>query len=160
MRSSQREVPGTSTVETGAKTWQMANNMGIQQGDPEKADDDSIAITTSTSIPNAKHPVAPANEKLDAVPSVTVGSGPAVSSALPSHPVGRGISLPFGQLLPQCANCGCNALIAMTPYFGEISVLCLDHGLLGGSATRNLTRRPRCSFISPEHEAAIRAFLA
>jgi len=165
MRNSQREVAGTSTVETGSKTWQMANNIGIQLGDPEKTDDGGVAITTSTPILNAKHPVTPANEKLEVVPPEIVGSGPAASPALPSYPVGRGISLPFGQLLPRCAKCKCNALIAMTHRSNpeRNCVLCLDHGLLGNSVTRDLILLRawnRYSFISPEHEAAIRAFLA
>ena len=153
MKKRQRGVAGTSTVGAGAKTWQMANNTGIQQGhgDPEKA---------LTCTLNAKHPVAPANEKVEVVPPETVGPEPAASPALPSYPVGRGISLQFGQLLPQCANCNCNALIAMTHFSSpEISVLCLDHGLIPNSVTRDLNFWPRSRFISPEHEAAIRAVL-
>ena len=69
MKNSQREVAGTHTVEIGdnLKTWQMANNIGIQQGDPEKEDDNGVEITTSTSTStlNAKHTVAHANEKLE-----------------------------------------------------------------------------------------------
>ena len=165
MRDSQRGVAGTRTIETGVKTWRTANNIGIQQGDPEKADVASVAITTSAL--NAKHPVAPANEKLEVVPPATVGSEPAASPSLPSYPVGRGISLSFGQLLPRCAKsqCKCNALIAMTHRSNpeRNCVLCLDHGLLGNSVTRDLVLLKawnRYSFISPEHEAAIRAVLA
>jgi len=165
MKNSQQEVAGTRTVETGSKTWQMANDTGIQQGDPEKADDDGVAITMPTSTPNAKHPVAPTDEKVEVFPPETVRPGPTVSPALPSYPVGRGISLPFGQVLPQCARCKCNALIAMTHRSDpkRNCVLCLDHGLFG-PVTRDLALFSGwCeyfSFISPEHEAAIRAFLA
>jgi len=168
MRNNQREVAGTCTVETGANTWRMTNNIRIQRGDPETPeteDDDGVAITTSTL--NTKHPVAPANEELEVVPPVTVVSGPAASPALPSYPVGRGISLPFGQLLPRCAKCNCNALIAITSRSNprKKCVLCLDHGLLGSSDTQalilsNALSNYRYSFISPEHEVAIRAFLA
>ena len=161
IKDSQREVAGTRTVETGEKTWQMANNIGMQQGNL-KEDDDGVAITTT---PNAKHSVAPVNDKV--VSPVTIGSGPAASPSLPSYPVGRGIFLPFGQLLPRCAMCNCIALIAMTYHSDpEIKcVLCLNHGLLGNSVTRNLIllngawNRYQYRFISPEHEAAIRAFL-
>ena len=166
MKSSQQEVAGTRTFETGAKTWRMANNIRMQRGDPEKEDDDGVAITTFTSTLNDKHLVAPTNDEV--VPRLAVGSGPPASPALPSYPVGRGISLPFGQLLPRCAMCNCGALISMTHRSNpEIKcVLCLDHGLLGSSVTRDLIllnvtwNRYRYSFISPEHEAAIRAFLA
>ena len=115
----------------------MANNTGIQQDGPEKEDDDGVAITPL----NAKDPVAPATEKLEIVTPVTIGSEPAAlaSPALPSYPVGRGIFLPFGQLLPRCAKCNCNALIAMThPKPEGNCVLCLDHGLLDSSVTRDL----------------------
>ena len=169
-KNNQRKVAGTRTVGTGAKTWGMGNNIGMQQGDLVKEDDDGGEITTSTSTLNAKHPVAHANEKLEVVPPVTVESGSAASPALPSHPVGRGISLPFGQSLPRCAKCSCSALINKVDSFHPESnyVLCLDHGLLINSVTRDLVF-PRTNswpclwsyrFISPEHEAAIRAFLA
>ena len=158
MKNNQREVAGTRTVETGANTWRMANNIGIQQGDPENKDGDGEAITTFT-FTSTQHPVAPADEDLEVVPPVTVVSGPAASPALPSYPVGRGISLPFGQLLPRCATrkCDCNALIAMTNTSNpeRNCVLCLDHGLVD-----RLKTRKQCSFISPEHKAAIQAFLA
>lgn len=159
-KNSQREVTGTRTVETGAKTWQMTNNIGLQQGDG-----DGLAITTSAPTLNAEHPVAPANEKFEIVPPVTVGSGPAASPALPSYPVGREISLPFGQLLPGCAKCNCSALIAKKhPSKPEKNcVLCLDHGLQGDSVTRDLIlKQPRkwYGFISTEHKAAIQAVLS
>jgi len=165
MKNSQQEVAETRTVETGAKTWQMVDNIGIPRGDPEKADDDCVAIIMPTSILDVEHTVAPANEKVEVVPPETIGSGPAASPAHPSYPVGRGISLPFGQSLPQCARCKFNALIAMTHRSNpeKNCVLCLDHGLFG-SVTRDLTLfrgwSEYFSFISPEHEAAIRAFLA
>jgi len=155
MRNSQREVAGTRTVETGSETWQMANNMGIQQGD------DGVAITTPTL--NANHPVASANENVEAIPPETVGPGPSASPALPSYRVGRGISLPFGKVLPRCANCNFRALVALTSHRSmpeSDCVLCLDHGLQSSSVTRDLILWPRCKFISPEHEAAIRAFFA
>ena len=99
------------------------------------------------------------------------GSGYAALTALPSYPVGRGISLPFGQLLPKCDACSCNALIAWRGREKKLGkkkgrgVLCLDHGLEENSTTRDLViltldRYRRYSFISPEHEAAIRAVLA
>lgn len=152
IKKSQQEVAGTLTIETGAKPWRMTDNIGIQQNDPEKEDDDGIAIITSTFTLNAEHLVAPANEELEVDPPVTVVSGPAALPELTSYPVGRGISLPLGQLLPRCAKCDLNALICMAPSKSEKgSFLCLDHGLV----VDGLTPRKRCSFISPEHKAAI-----
>ena len=103
-------------------------------------------------------------------------SGPAASTVLPSYPVGRGIFLPSdqllsGQLLPPCEKCGCRALIARVSNSNSFKngVLCLDHGLEEDSITRCLVVRAVAQtkkksvvyrFISPEHEAAIRAFLA
>jgi hypothetical protein len=151
-------------AETRAEKWRIANNNGIQQGDSEKEDDDGVATMTSTSTLNAERPVTPASEKLEVVPPA-VGSGLAAFPALPCYPVGRGISLPFGQSLPRCAFCNCNALIAMRHRSEAERVWCLEHGLLGKSDTRDLILLPpwcdwRFSFISPEHEAAIRAFVA
>jgi len=165
MKNSQGGVAGTRKAGAGAKTWQTANNIGIQHAaerEPEKADDDGVVITTPTSALNAKHPVTPANEEVEVVPPETVGPGPAASPTLLSYFVGKGISLPFGQLLPSCAYCNCSALIAANDSNnpGKKKFLCLDHGLHPRSVTRDLFLRPGCSFISPEHEAAIRAFLA
>jgi hypothetical protein len=170
-KNNQREVAGTRTVETRAKKPRTAKKKAIQQGDPEMQDGDGAATTTSTPTPNGKPPVTPANEKLEAVYPEIVGSGSAKSPTFPSYPVGRGISLPFGQLLPRCAKCNCSALITTTHrYTPEANhFLCLDHGLLGNSVTQDLILLtvPQWSmnlqsynFISPEHEAAIRAFLA
>jgi len=159
MRNSRQEAAGTRTVETGSRTWQIANSMGIQ---PEQANDGGVAITTPTPALNAEHPVAPANENVEVIPPETVGPGPATSPELRSYSVGGGISLPFGKVLPRCANCNFRALVAITHHSMPESdcVLCLNHGLRSGSVTRDLMLWPRCRFISPEHEAAIRAFLA
>ena len=162
MKNGQREVVRTRIVGTRGKTRRMANNKGIKQGVPETKDDDGAAIATSTL--NGKHPVTPANEKLEVVPLVI-----AASPALPSYHVGRGIFLPFGQLLPRCAMCNFSALIAVTNLCvpGGNYVLCLNHGLLANSATRDLVLLQAASdkwsqygFISSEHETAIREFLA
>ena len=142
------------------------SNRGVPWGDPEE-DDNSVAIGMST--PNSKLPVTPANEKLAGVPLVTSRPESPASLMLPSYPMGRGISLPFGQLLPKCnwCSCSCNTLIAWSShsYPKKSGVLCLDHGLQESSATRDLVLKwdffnNRYAFISPEHEAAIRAFLA
>ena len=171
MKNKQREVAGTRAVETTAKKPRTAKNKAIQRGDPEMEDGDGAATTTPTPALNGKPPVTPANWKLEAVSTEIVGSESAASPAFPSYPVGRGISLPFSQLLPRCARCNCSALIATkhryTPETNHF--LCLDHGLLGNSATRDLILLtvPQWSmnlqsynFISSEHEAAIRAFFA
>ena len=160
--NSLREVAATLTVETGATTWPMADDTGMQQGDLEE-DDNGVAITTPA--PKPKPPVAPVNEKIEGAAPVTVESRPAAPLVLPSYPVGRGVSLPFGQSLPRCARCNCSALIAMTHRYdpGKNRVLCLDHGLLWTSDTKDLVLLKawnRYSFISPEHGAAIRAFVA
>ena len=171
MKNNQREVAETRTVKTRAKKARTAKNKAIQQGDPEMEDGDGAATITPTPALNGKPPVIPANEKLEAVSPEIVGSESAASPALPSYPVGRGISLPFGQSLPRCARCSCCALIAVKhPFTPETNhVLCLDHGLLRNSATRDLIllKGPQWgmspqsyNFISPEHEAAIRVFLA
>jgi len=152
-------------TETGKKA-SMINNIGIQLGDPEE-DDNGIAIGTST--PNSKPPATPTNEKLAGVPPVMSRPGSPAPPVLPSYPVGRGISLPFGELLPKCnwCSCSCNALIAWSShsYPKKSGVLCLDHGLQESSATRDVVLKwdffnNRYNFISPDHEAAIRAFLA
>jgi len=117
------------------------------------------------SLPNSRPPATPANEKLARVPPVMSRPLSAASPVHPSYPVGRGISLPFGRLLSRCYRCSCNALTAWSLPFDpkECGVICLDHGLQGNSATRDLVMKNipfyQCGFISPEHEAAIRAFL-
>ena len=162
MTSSQGKVATTRIIETGTKI----NNIGIHGGDTEE-DDNAVAICMST--PNSKPLVTPTNEKLAGVPPVTSGTGSAASPVLHSYPVGKGISLPFGQLLPKCDACSCNALIAWSSCSNpkKNGVVCLDHGLRNlrdGWNTRDLVLLPmdkcRYSFISPEHEAAIRAFFA
>jgi len=142
-------VAATHTVETGAATRLMADHIGMQQGDLEE-DDSGVVIIAS--VPMLEPSVSP----------VTNGSRPTASLVLPSYPVGRGVSLPFGQLLPRCARCNCRALITLTHHSntGTNRVLCLDHGLRWTSNTEDLVLLKRYSFISPEHEAAIRAFLA
>jgi hypothetical protein len=135
--NSLREVAAMLTVETGAATWFMADNTGIQQGDLED-NDNGVAIIAPA--PKPKPPVTPVNEEIEVVAPVTVRSRPAASLALPSYSVGRGVSLPFGQSLPQCARCNCSALITMTHRSdpGKNRVLCLDHGLLWTSDTKDL----------------------
>jgi len=135
----------------------MINNKGVQRGDPEEDDN-------GTSTPNSEPPATPANERLAGAPPVTSGPGSAVSPVLPSYPVGRGISLPFGQLLPKCDTCSCNALITWRRDGNpkKHGVVCLDHGLEAYLPARDLALRSwknEYIFISPEHEAAIRAFL-
>ena len=149
MENSQGHVAATHAIETGATMPLMADHIGMQQGDLEE-DDTGVTIIASAPIPEP--PVSP----------VTNGSQPAASLVLPSYPVGRGVSLPFGQLLPPCARCNCHALITLTRHSntGTNRVLCLDHGLRYTSYIEDLVPLKRYSFISPEHESAIRAFLA
>ena len=116
------------------------------------------------SMPNSRPPATPTNEKLAGVSPVRSRPLSAASPVLPSYHVGRGISLPFGRLLPECYRCSCNALIAWSLPFDpkECSGICLNHSLQDNSAIRDLVKDVpfyRYSFISPEHEAAIRAFL-
>ena len=161
VKNSRGEVAETRIVKTG-KDAMMSNNIGKQRGDPEEDNDGGA---TGTSTPNSKPPATPANEKLAGVPQVTGGPGSAASSVPHSYPVGRGISLPFGRLLPKCSRCSWNALIAWRLTFDPKAsgVVCLNHGLQDNSATRDLVMKDnpffRYGFISPEHEAAIRAFL-
>jgi len=162
MKNSRGEVAEALIVET-SKEALMIDNTGIQQGDPEE---DNIGVVIGTSTTNSQSPAPAANEKLAGVPPVASGPGSAALPVLPSYPVGRGISLPFGQLLPKCYGCSCNALIAWSHPSdpGANGVLCLDHGLQASSATRDLVILSdswyRYGFISPEHEAAIRALLS
>ena len=165
MKNGWGKVAATRIVKTGTKA-SILNNIGIQRGNPEE-DYNSVAICTTT--PNSQPPATPANEKVADLPPVASSLGSVASPVLPSYTVGRGISLPFGQLLPKCNrnDCNCNALIAWSHDSDTTSngVLCLDHGLEEKSATRDLLVKNflggyRCSFITPEHEVAIRAFLA
>ena len=141
----------------------MINNIGIQRDDPEE-DDNGVAICRFT--PNSKSPTSPANEEPAGVPPVTREPESAASPVLPCYSVGRGVSLPFGQLLPQCSDCSNNALIAWSGRSDpkETGFVCLAHGLEYGSDVRNMalnwTPNRRYRFISPEHEAALRAFVA
>jgi hypothetical protein len=161
-RGNRGEVAATGIVETGKEAL-MINNIGIQPGDPEE-DDNRVANCTSTLC--SQPPAAPANEELAGVPPVTSELGSAESPVLPCYSVGRGISLPFGQVLPQCSHCSCKALIAWSNRSNpkENGLLCLDHGLVKTSNIRELSlpwffERPY-RFISPEYEAALREFLA
>ena len=161
-RGSREEVAATDIVETGKETL-TTNNAGIQRDDPEEVDN-GVAISTSTH--NPKPLAAPANEELAGVPPVTDEPGSAASTTLPCYSVGREISLPFGQVLPQCHHCTCSALITWSKRSDpkKAGVACLDHGLQQGSDIRNLVLRWenkwRYRFISIEHEVALRAFLA
>jgi len=143
------------TVETRAEML-MSDSIG---SDPEKGDI-GVAIGTSTLETSS----CPANEELAGVHPVTSGPGSTASPVLPSYPVGREITLPFGQLLPRCGMCDCSALIQVVFLRKHKFFLCLDHGLRETSDTRDLAlgsgKGARYAFISPEHEAAIRAFFA
>ena len=163
MKNSRGEVAETR-IKT-SKEASMVNNIGIQRGDPEE---DNNGVSIGTSMPDSEPPATPANERLAGVPPVTSGPGSAVSPVLPSsYSVGRGVSLPFDQFLPKCQSCNLSALIIWTCRSNPngYGALCLDHGLQPNSATRDLAVWPSGSivqhgFISPSHEAAIRAFLA
>jgi hypothetical protein len=158
-RGNRGAVAATRMVKKGKEAL-MINNIGIQRDDPEE-DDNGVAICTST--PNSKSPTAPANEELAGVPPVTSEPESAASPVLPCYNVGWGVTLPFGQLLPQCSECDFNALITWSNRSDpkQTGVVCLGHGL---SALRDpvleWTVNRRYRFISPEHEAALRAFLA
>jgi len=166
MKNSRGAVAATRIVKTSMEALRV-NNIGIPRGDPEE-DDNGVAIGTSTT--NYKPPATAANEKLAGLSPVMSRPGSAGLPVLPSYPVGRGISLPFGRLLPKCdwSSCSCNALIVWRSIFDtkQTGVVCLDHGLREESEvwpTRDLGLKSssfRYEFISPEHEAAIRAFLA
>ena len=140
----------------------MINNMGIQRDDPEE-NDNGVAIYTPT--PNSKRLATPANEELTGSSPLMSGPTPrsAESSVLPCYSVGWGVSLPFGQSLPQCSECSDNALIAWSSRSDpkETGAVCLDHGL---SNIRELILKwdvkRRYRFISPRHEAALRELLA
>jgi hypothetical protein len=156
-------VVAARAVGTGAGPW-MADSIGIKPGDL-KEDDNDIAVTEST--PNPESPAACASEK---PASVTHMSGSDASSKLPSYPVGRGIIFPFNQTLPRCGvgMCRCSALITKTRRSdpSKTGFLCLSHGLDVTTAARDLVfsqpqgKKNLYTFISPQHEAAIRAFLA
>ena len=161
---SRGEVAATCMVETGKQAL-MINNAEIQS-DKREEDDNGVAICTST--PYSKPPAAPANEELTGVFPVTGGPGSAASPMLPCYSVGWDISLPFGHLLPQCCHrkCSYNALIAWSSRSDpeETGVVCLEHGINRHQNIRDLellwTTTRRYRFISPDHEAAIRAFFA
>jgi hypothetical protein len=161
-RGNRGEVAATGIVETEKKAL-MINNIGIQRGDPEE-DDDGVANCTSTL--SSQPPAAPTNEELAGVPPVTSGLGSTASPVLHRYSVGKGIFLPFGQVLPQCPHCSCKAVIAWSNRSDpkENGVRCLDHGLVNGSDIRALMLPwdivHRYRFISPEHEAALREYLA
>ena len=165
MKNSRGAVAATRVVKTGKKTLRI-NEIGTQRGDPEE-DDNSVSIGTSTI--NSKPPATADNEKLADVPPGTSRPESPASPVLRSYPVGRGISLPFDRSLPKCSwsSCSCNALIVWRSHsdIRQNGVVCLDHGLLEESEdwpTRNLYLKSssfRYEFISPEHDAAIRAFL-
>ena len=157
------EVTATGIVETGKEAL-MIHNMVTPKGYREE-DDNGVANFTSTL--SSQPPAAPTNEELAGVPPETNGPGSAASPVLPCYPVGKGISMPFGQVLPQCPHCSCNALIAWSNRSNpkeRNGVACLDHGLLPYSDIRDLklpwSIEHRYRFISPEHEAALREFLA
>ena len=156
------EVTATGIVETGKEAL-MSNSTVTPKGYREE-DDSGVANCTSTL--RSQPPAAPTNEELAGVPPGTNGLESAGSPVLPCYPVGKGISLPFGQVLPQCPYCSCNALITWSSRSNpkENGVACLDHGLLSYSDIRDLklpwSIEHRYRFISPEHEAALREFLA
>ena len=159
---SQGKVASTGIVNTGDKGL-MINNVGIQGGE-SKEDGNDVVICTSAC--NSKSLAAPANDELTAVPPVASGPESAASPALPYYSVGWGVSLPFRQSLPKCSECDYNALIAWSNRCDpkENGVVCMAHGLQAGVDIRDLklrwTMKWRYRFISQEHEAALRAFLA
>src|SRR5947208_3783922 len=110
-RGHRGKVAATGIVNTGKEAL-MINNIGTQRGDPEE-DDNGVGICRST--PNSKSPASPVHEKLTGLSPTTSGPAPgsAASPVLPCYSVGMEVSLPFGQLLPQCSGCcwGQNALI-------------------------------------------------
>ena len=161
-RGHQGKVAATGIVNTG-KEASIINNIGIQRGDREEGDN---GVANCTDTLSSQPPAAPINEELADVPPVTSGLRSAAPPVLARYSVGRGISLPFGQLLPQCSLCSYSALIVRSNRSDatESCVLCLDHGLQMLSDIQDLelpwTIENRYRFISPEHEAALRAFLA
>ena len=162
---SRGEVAATRMVET-SKEALMINNAEILS---DKREEDDNGVEIRTSAPYSKPPASPANEELTGVPPVTDGPGSAASPMLPCYSVGWDVSLPFGQLLPQCCHrkCRYNALIAWSSRSDpeETGVVCLEHGLTTSKRSPSIrdlelfwTTTRRYRFISPEHEAAIRAF--
>jgi hypothetical protein len=163
-RGNRGKVAATGIVDRGKKVLMNNNNIGTQRGDREE-DDNSVANCASTL--SSQPPAAPANEELTGVSPVTSEPGSAASESpavLPCYSVGKGVFLPFGQLLHQCCHCRLNALIAWSNRSNpaENGVVCLEHGL-ANNYIRDLVLRwsveCRYRFISPEHEAALRAFL-
>ena len=65
MKNNEGELIATRTVETGPETL-MTNNIGIQQEDPVKEEDEGIAIGMST--PNPKPSVASPTGNLQVYP--------------------------------------------------------------------------------------------
>jgi hypothetical protein len=159
-RGHRGEVAATGIVDTD-KEASIINNIGTQRGDCEE--DDNHGVESCTSTLRSQPPTTPTNEELAGVTPVTSELGPAASPVLPCYSVGEGISLPFGQSLPQCSDCSNNALIAWSSRSDpkQTGVVCLYHGT---SNIRNLALmwdvQRRYRFISREHEAALRAFLA
>ena len=160
-RGHRGKVAATGVVNTGKEAL-MINNIGIQRGGREE-DDNGVANCTSTL--NSQPPAAPINKELTGVPPVTSGLGSAESPVLPCYSVGLDVSLPFGQLLPQCSECDYNSLIAWSGRSDpkETGFACLGHGLKWSNIQNpvlNWTLKRRYRFISPKHEAALRAFAA
>ena len=166
IKNSRRAVAAARIVKTGKEALRI-NDIGIQRGDP---DEDNNGVLTGTSTINSKPPATADNEKLARVSPGTSRPESPASPVLRSYPVGRGISLPFDRSLPKCSwsSCSCNALIVWRSHsdIKQNGVVCLDHGLqknLNDYPTRYLSlgyTSFQYEFISPEHEAAIRAFLA
>jgi len=147
MKNSRGKAAAMRVVKTDTEASRI-NNIKTPRGHPEE-DDDGVAIGFPLGTSRPESPASP---------------------VLRSYPVGRGISLPFGRSLPKCdwLGCSCNALIVWRSHsdINQNGVVCLDHGLrkeLDDYPTRYLSlgyTSFRHEFISPEHEAAIRAFLA
>ena len=159
-RGHRGEVAATGIVDAD-KEASIINSIGTQRGGYKK--DDNHGVESCTSTLRSQPPTTPTNEELAGVTPVMSELGPATSPVLSCYPVGQGISLPFGQVLPQCSECTRKALIAWSSRFdpNETGVVCLNHGLLdirGVVLAWDVNRRYR--FISQEHEAALRAFLA
>ena len=159
-RGHRGDVAATSIVDT-EKEASIINNICTQRGDYEE--DDNRGVKSCTSTLSSQPPTAPTNEELAGVTPVTSELGPAASPVLPCYSVGRGISLPFGQVLPKCSECSYKALIAWSSRSDpkETGVVCLSHGVSNIRdlvLTWDVNRRYR--FISREHEAALRAFLS
>ena len=159
-RGHRGEVAARGIADTD-KEASIIHNIGTQRGDYKE--DDNHGVESCTSTLRSQPPTTPTNEELAGVTPVTSELGPAASQVLPCYSVGRGISLPFGQVLPKCSECSHKALIAWSSRSDpkQTGVVCLYHGLSNIRdlvLTWDVNRRYR--FISREHEAALRAFLA